>query len=147
MDNVKSCTLPNRKQKRNRIIKALLIAAGTICVALGAIGLVLPLIPSTPFLLLAAACYCRSSERLYSWLISNRYLGEYIKNYREGKGLTPKTKATAITVLWATMIISIGFFVNILPAQVAMVIVAVAVTAYLLKLPTYRKNRNSKLIR
>jgi len=139
MENGKSATSLNHKKRRNRVIRALLIVAGTICVALAAIGIVMPLIPSTPFLLLAAACYCRSSERLYNWLITNKYFGEYIKNYREGKGLTLKTKATAITMLWVTMGISILFFVNILAAQVAMLIVAAAVTAYLLKLPTYKK--------
>ena len=64
--------------------KNLLIAAGTLCVVLGVIGMFIPVLPTTPFLLLAAVCYGRSSKRFYHWLLTNRWFGEYIRNYREG---------------------------------------------------------------
>lgn len=119
------------------------MTAGTVCVGLGAVGMVLPILPSTPFLLLAAACYCRSSDKLYNWLITNKHFGALIKNYREGKGLTVKTKITAVTVLWTTILVSTVFFVNLLVAQIAMIFVAVAVSTYLLRLPTFRKVQSS----
>ena len=130
--------MDNRK-KRNRITKTLLVVAGTICVALGAIGIVLPVLPTTPFLLLAAACYCRSSQRLYHWLLSNRFFGEYIRNYREGKGIPLKTKIIAITILWLTMVYSAFFVVNILAVQLVLLVVAMAVSTHIIRLPTFKK--------
>ncbi|HKZ88508.1 MAG TPA: YbaN family protein, partial [Candidatus Bathyarchaeia archaeon] len=106
MPEQKACPDPAVKPKKNRIVRAVLMVAGTISLVFAAIGVVLPLIPTTPFLLLAVACYCRSSERLYMWLINNRWFGEYIRNYREGKGIPLKTKVVALTVMWATISIT-----------------------------------------
>ncbi|MBS4538796.1 DUF454 family protein [Clostridium sp. D2Q-11] len=74
------------------IIKGILVFIGTLSVILGVIGIFLLLLPTTPFLLLAAACYIRGSKKFYNWLISNRFFGKYIKNYSEGKGIALKTK-------------------------------------------------------
>ena len=117
-----------------------MIVAGTVSLVFAAIGIVLPLLPTTPLLLLSLACYCRSSERLYMWLINNRWFGEYIKNYREGKGIPLKTKLLAITVLWAAITLSAVVFVPILIAQVVLIAIAVAVSIHILRLPTYRKD-------
>lgn len=130
---------PTKNTKRHRITKAFLIAAGTISLALGAIGIVLPILPTTPFLLLSAACYCRSSDRLYKWLLTNKWFGEYIKNYREGKGVPLKTKIIALTVLWATIAYSAFFFMRILEVQLILLAVAVAVSVHILRLPTFKK--------
>ena len=135
---------PVMKPKKNKITRALLMIAGTICLVFAAIGLVLPLIPTTPFLLAAAACYCRSSERFYSWLINNRWFGEYIRNYREGNGIPLKTKVLAVTILWVTISISAVFLVPILLVQVVLFIVAVAVSIHILRLPTYKKKQLKK---
>ena len=75
----------NIDKERSRFVKALYFIAGTVCLILGIIGIILPILPTTPFLLLAAGCYARSSERFYNWLLNNRILGSYIRNYREGK--------------------------------------------------------------
>jgi hypothetical protein len=105
-----------------------------------------PILPTTPFLLAAAACYYKSSPRLHRWLLNNKYFGEYIRNYTEGKGLTAKTKVTALTVLWATISISIVFALPrllpitfVLPLQIIMIAMAAAVSVHILRLPTYRK--------
>jgi uncharacterized membrane protein YbaN (DUF454 family) len=118
-------------------------------VGLGAIGIVLPILPTTPFLLAAAACFCKSSTRLYNWLISNKWFGEYIRNYKEGKGLPMKTKIITLTVLWVTIGVSTVFFLNrllppqlILPMQLAMIAVAVGVSIHILKLPTLKNQVN-----
>ncbi len=135
-----------KKKKRSRIVRALLIAGGTISLALGAVGIVMPLLPTTPFLLLSAACYCRSSDRLYNWLMGNKWFGEYIRNYAEGKGLTKKTKITALSVLWITIGFSIVFMLPrllpltmVLPMQLIMIAVAIGVSVHILRLPTFKK--------
>jgi uncharacterized membrane protein YbaN (DUF454 family) len=128
------------KLKKQRTLRALLMVAGTISLVLGAIGIFLPILPTTPFLLLAAACYLRSSTRMHKWLLDNRWFGEYIKNYQAGRGIPMKTKLVALTVLWATILYSTFFVVNeILVAQVVLVVVAVGVTAHLVRLPNLKK--------
>ena len=139
MPEQKACPDPAVKPKKNRVVRALLIVAGTISLVFAAIGLVLPLLPTTPLLLLALACYCRSSERLYLWLINNRWFGEYIRNYREGKGVPLKTKVLAITLLWATISVSVLFLVPILIVQILLLVIAIAVSIHILRLPTYKK--------
>jgi uncharacterized membrane protein YbaN (DUF454 family) len=134
------------EKKGQKIIRALWLAVGLVCVGLGAIGMVLPILPTTPFLLAAAACFCKSSTRMYDWLLSNRWFGEYIRNYKEGRGLPMKTKIIALTVLWATIGISTVFFLNrllpsqfVFPIQIIMIAVAVGVSIHILKLPTFKK--------
>ncbi len=119
MDAITAKTGTSKKQ---RILKPLLLTAGTICLTLGAIGIFVPLLPATPFLLIAAACYMRSSERMYNWLLNNRWCGTYIKNYREGKGIPLKTKIIAIAFLWAAILYSTILVVNeVLVAQLALI--------------------------
>ena len=81
------------------LIKIILISVGSLSVLLGILGIFLPLLPTTPFLLLAALCYSRSSERFYQWLVTNRWFGEYIRNYREGRGITSKHKISILCLL------------------------------------------------
>ena len=123
---------------KNRFIRGLLIIAGIICVALGTLGIFLPLLPTTPFLLLAAACFARSSKRFYNWLINNKWFGEYIKNYSEGKGIPKKAKVSSIALLWITILISAYFFVDILFIRVILIIIAIGVSIIILKIKTYK---------
>ena len=142
----KTCPDPAVKLKKNRIVRALLIVAGTISLAFAIIGIAMPILPTTPFLLLTVACYCRSSERLYTWLINNKWFGEYIRNYQEGRGIPLKTKVFALAVLWTT--ISVAILV-ILPRyklplpnwtlQITMFVIALAVSIHILRLPTFKK--------
>lgn len=117
----------------------MLITAGTICVGLGALGIFLPLLPTTPFLLLAAACYIRSSEKFYRWLIANRWFGSYIRNYREGRGVPRSTKVIAIGLLWITIGYSALFVVGSLFFRAILILIAVGVTTHLVLLKTYRR--------
>ena len=136
----KPCDNPVVKPKKNKAVRVLLMVAGTVSLVFAIIGIVLPLIPTTPLLLLTAACYCRSSDRLYQWLINNRWFGEYIRNYREGRGVPLRTKVLAVTILWVTISISALFLVPILIVQVLLLVIAVAVSIHILRLPTYKKN-------
>ena len=120
------------------IRKAVLIFAGTVCVALGVLGMFLPLLPTTVFLLMAAYCYSRSSERFHDWLLNNRLCGSYIRNYKSGQGISMRQKVTTISILWVSIGVSIwllggGFWVTLL-----LLVVAVGVTLHLVLLKTYR---------
>ena len=95
------------KEVSNPIIKALWVIAGSVFVVLGAFGVILPGLPTTPFLILAAACYIRSSQRLYDWLIANKTFGPYLRDYREGKGIPKRAKKIALVM----MIIFVGYAV------------------------------------
>jgi uncharacterized membrane protein YbaN (DUF454 family) len=128
------------KTRKKKIVRASLFIAGTFLLALGAIGVFLPILPTTPFLLLSAACYLRSSERMHKWLLNNRWFGKYIRNYQEGKGIPFKTKILAMTVLWVAILYS-AFIVldEILIAQIALLIIALGVSVHLVRLPTLKK--------
>lgn len=114
----------------------MLIAAGMICVGLGALGILLPGLPTTPFLLLAAYCFARSSEHFHGWLLNHRWFGAYVRNFEEGRGMTRRAKATTLLVMWLSFGITIIFFVPVVWGQVGMVLMATAVSIYLLRLPT-----------
>jgi uncharacterized membrane protein YbaN (DUF454 family) len=110
--------------------RQLLITTGTICVVIGIIGIFVPILPTTPFLLLAAACFLRSSPRFHSWLMNNRLFGTYIRNYTEGRGIPVKVKLFTIALLWATIGISIWLAANLI-VTVILFIVATGVTIHI----------------
>ena len=120
----------------NRFLRGLLFIAGSVSVGLGTVGIFVPLLPTTPFLLLAAACYARSSEKFYNWLLNHKWFGDYIRNFREGKGIPLRGKITAITVLWVTILFSAFYFIQVPYVTVLLVGIASGVTVYLLSLPT-----------
>ncbi len=133
-------TQASPKLKKQKSLRILLNIAGTISLGLGAVGIFFPLLPTTPFLLISAACYVRGSERMYNWLLKNRWFGEYIKNYQEGRGIPLKTKILAISVLWITILYSTVFVANgILIMQIVLLTIAIVVSVHLLRLPTFRK--------
>jgi len=127
--------IPDVTKYTNKFIRSILIILGTISVLLGLIGIVLPLLPTTPFLLLGAAIYAKSSDKFYNWLIGNRLFGSYIKNYREGKGIPLKVKITAISFLWTTILITAIFFVPVLAVKILLILIAAGVTIHIVKLP------------
>jgi uncharacterized protein len=114
--------------------KILLISAGSFLVGVGIAGIFIPILPTTPFLLLAAALYARSSQKFYSWLINNRILGRYIKDYREGRGIPVKVKIIAITLLWATISCSAYFATDILWVRIILVTVAIGVSVHIIRI-------------
>ena len=95
------------KETKNPIAKILWIFLGSFFVMIGAIGAVVPGLPTTLFLILAAACYIRSSQRLYDWLITNKTFGPYLKDYREGKGMPKNAKILAVSMI----VIFVGYAV------------------------------------
>jgi uncharacterized membrane protein YbaN (DUF454 family) len=99
-------TRPPKSARRNIIYRWALIVLGSASVGLGFIGVFVPLLPTTPFLLLAAACYFKSSEKFYNWLINHRWFGPYLRNYREGKRFSGKQKAALVVLIVLTVISS-----------------------------------------
>jgi len=126
------------QKQLNGPTRALLTILGSLCVTLGAIGMLLPLLPTTPFLLLAATCYSRSSEKFYHWLVTNRWCGEYIRNYREGMGIPLKQKALTILVLWLVIGSTAWLATSQNWVRWILLGVAVGVTVHLVKMKTYK---------
>jgi len=127
-----------KNKKLNQLFQAILITSGTIFLGLGLIGIFIPILPTTPFLLLAAACYARSSQRFYNWLMNNKWFGNYIKNYREGRGIPLKFKILTISLLWLTILNSIYFVINNFLIEMILIIIAIGVTIHILTIKTYR---------
>jgi uncharacterized membrane protein YbaN (DUF454 family) len=138
-----------KKQKRrnntsNQLLKFILICIGTFFLGLGLVGIFIPILPTTPFLLLAAACYARSSQRFYDWLMNNKWFGSYIKKYHDGKGIPLKVKAVTISLLWSSILFSILFIVNIFWIQILLIIIAFGVTVHILTIKTYNTMKKSR---
>ena len=126
------------KQHDNVIARYFLICVGWVSVVLGVVGIFLPLLPTTPFMILAAICFSKSSKRFHDWLLNQPHLGNYIRMYLEGKGITAKTKVVTLIFLWLTIGSSATFFVEPVYLKVMMVAIALAVTIHLLRMPTLK---------
>jgi len=122
----------------NKPKKVLFITLGTFFVGIAVVGIIIPILPTTPFLLLSAALYARSSKRFYDWLLNNRLFGKYIKNYREGKGIPVYLKIMVITLLWVTIGVSIVFAVELWVVRILLVVIALGVSIHILKIRTSR---------
>ncbi|HBX51759.1 MAG: hypothetical protein A2275_00270 [Bacteroidetes bacterium RIFOXYA12_FULL_35_11] len=120
------------------MLRTLLIIAGSISLILGIIGIFIPMLPTTPFLLLTAACFAKSSPRLHSWLLNNKWFGLYIKNYIEGKGIKKQIKIYVLVLLWATILCSVIFFISLLWVKILLLVIAGGVTFHILKIPGNR---------
>lgn len=119
-------------------MKLALNLIGGIAVVLAVLGVFLPLLPTTPFLLLASACFARGSTRLHNWLLSNRLFGEYIRNYEQGRGIPLRGKVMALALLWASIGYS-AFSVGSTALIALLISIAIGVTIYLCAyVPTLR---------
>ncbi len=119
-----------------RGLRLLFLVLGGIFVALGVAGIFLPLLPTTPFLLLAAACFARSSERFYRWLLNHPVLGTTVREWREHRSLPRRTKWIAILTMGGTLAVSILFFVPQPALQIALALFGVALAVYLYRIPS-----------
>jgi len=132
--------------KKHRIIRIVLIAAGFLSVFMGLIGIFLPVLPTTPFLLLAAICFANSSPRFYHWLLNNKWFGAYVRSYREGRGLPLVQKIISISLLWLLIGSSATFFVEQVWLKIILVLIAIGVTFHLSRIKTARTERKQKNI-
>jgi len=128
-------------QARTGFGRALWNAAGTVFLVLGVIGIPVPILPTTPFLLLAAACYLRGSERMHKWLLTNRYFGAYLSDYRMGRGMPMRIKAATLALLWIFIGATMLFAVSDTIVRSLLLLVAIGVTIHILMLKTKRNGR------
>lgn len=121
-------------------MRILLIISGCISLALGFIGLFLPLLPTVPFVLLSAALFAKSSPRLYNWLLGHRLFGEHIRNYRDEKAIPLPIKILAITMLWTSILLTV-FFVAREKWWLQLILtgIATAVTIHIISIKTKKK--------
>ena len=130
---------------KSALRRGFLVATGIIAVGLGTIGVFVPLLPTTPFLLLAAACFIRSSDRLYDWLIHHRWFGSYIRNYREHRAVTLSAKVISLTLLWSVISYSAVFVARAWWLRGLLTVIAVGVTIHLLALKTLTREMLKEL--
>ncbi|MHB8860005.1 MAG: YbaN family protein [Thermoleophilia bacterium] len=130
-------TFPPGSAEGEGVKKYLLISAGSIFLVLGVVGIAVPLLPTTPFLLLSSYCYLRSSQRLHGWLMGHRILGPPIHNYVSRRAVKRSTKIGALIYLWLTLGVSI-LLITGFPIRVFLVAVGIAVSIHLLSLKTLR---------
>ena len=134
-----------QKKAKNRITRFLLIICGSFSVAFAVLGIFLPLLPTTPLLLLAAYCFGRSSDRIHNWLINNKLFGNYIKNYQAGKGIPLHSKITAILSMWLVLIASGVWGTDLLIIRIVLFLAGTGVTIHLLRMPTFRETKNYQI--
>jgi uncharacterized membrane protein YbaN (DUF454 family) len=122
-------------------MKYLLIVLGIISLGLGTLGIFLPLLPTTPFLLLSAFLFARSSEKLHSWLLNHKILGKYIRDFLRDRAIPLRIKIISISMLWATITGSIIFVANgKLWLQILLFSIAAGVTVHIL---SYKTKKNT----
>jgi uncharacterized membrane protein YbaN (DUF454 family) len=109
----------------------LLMIIGTISLGLGIVGIILPIFPTTPFLLLSLYCYVRSSRKLYNFVLTNKYLARYVKEYLSDNGIPKNAKKKAIFLIWLTIGFSIIFVVDKLSFRIILLIIASSVSTYI----------------
>jgi uncharacterized membrane protein YbaN (DUF454 family) len=126
------------------VTKIVLAACGTLCVGLGVLGAFLPLLPTTPFLLLAAFLYAKSSDRLYDWLLNHRILGQYIRDFREEKAIPLRVKIVSVSLLWITIGYSALCVVKPLWVKLLLFAIAVGVSVHILSFKTKKSKNNRK---
>lgn len=120
----------------NIAVKAFLISMGTLSIALGVIGIVVPLLPTTPLILLGAVCYVKASDELYQKLIRNKWLGGYIKDFREKNGISLRNKILSISLMWLSISGTILIIEIHIWLAAVLIIIAVTVSAYILSFDT-----------
>lgn len=120
------------------LARSLFLLGGSLCVVLALVGVFVPVLPTTPFLLLAAFLFTRSSRRALHWLETNRLFGNYFHNYRSGRGMALRQKIITISLLWLSIGLSIIYVIDIPWVQLLLLVIAAGVTTHLVRINTYR---------
>lgn len=121
------------------MIRILFIFFAFFTLILGIIGIFIPLLPTTPFLLLSSFLFMKSSPRLQEWLLRNKYLGPYIVNFQKNKAISLQTKIFTISLLWTSILISAFVFVENVWIRILLFVIAVAVSTHILSFKTLKK--------
>jgi uncharacterized protein len=130
------CSSQTSRHIKNSSFRWIVFIFGWVSIVAGVIGLFLPVVPTVPFLLLAAACFARSSERFHSWLVNHTHLGPLISDYLVSRSIPLRARRLAICMVWISFPSSAFLFVSNIWLKVLLISVAIAVTLYLMSLPT-----------
>ncbi len=127
------------KLSENKLSRVFWFSLGMIFTGIGLIGVVIPGLPTTPLMILAAACFAKSSQRFYNWIINNRMFGEHVKNYREGNGIPKRSKPVILGTMWAFVLFAVFIAIPDSAPEIsrnATVILAVIGTVFILRIPS-----------
>jgi len=122
------------------LIRVICLCAGWLFTVLAFLGVFLPLLPTTPFLLGAAACFYRSSDRFYHWIMDNKYFGHYLRNYKAGRGIPLRIKILALAFTWSSTLFSAIFIVPWLWLKIFLIAISVSITIHLSVIKTSRSD-------
>jgi uncharacterized membrane protein YbaN (DUF454 family) len=123
----------------DKLKRRLFVIVGTIALGIGVVGIIIPVLPTTPFLLLAAICYMRGSQRLYNALLCNRFIGSYVRNYLEGKGMSLKMKIWTLSLLWIAIVFTTVLATDSLVIRIILAVVLAGVTIHILLIRTAKQ--------
>jgi hypothetical protein len=123
----------------HKLKRRLFTIAGTIALGIGVVGIIVPVLPTTPFLLLAAICYMRGSQRLYNALLCNRFIGSYVRNYLEGRGMSLKMKIWTLSLLWAAIAYTAVLATDSIIIRIILAVVLTGVTIHVLLIRTTKQ--------
>jgi uncharacterized membrane protein YbaN (DUF454 family) len=121
---------------KNNITRVLVLVAGFVSLVIGIIGIFLPLLPTTPFVILSAYCFGKSSKKIHKLLMQQKYFGKIILEYEQNKIIRPKIKVIAITSMWVSLLLSITFFMPYYWVKAIVVAIGICVTVYLVRFPS-----------
>ena len=124
---------------KNWIHRKVLIGSGTLFLMIGVLGIFLPLLPTTPFLLLAGACYLRGSRKMHHWLMTNHIFGKHLRSYSEKRGVPLRIKIWTLSLLWVTIAISAVLFTESIFIRILLLIIAVSVSVHVVWIKTLKK--------
>lgn len=122
-------------------MRGLFMALGTVALLLGVLGIFLPLLPTTPFVLLAAACYARGSHRFYNWLLAQRTFGPIVHEWQHHRSIPYRTKVTAVALMSLTLGTSIVFFIKPLWLKGVLAVIGIALAVWLYRMPSRDRPR------
>ncbi len=117
----------------------LFVTLGTLFLGIGLVGIIVPILPTTPFLLLATSFYARGSDKFHNWLLNNKIFSAYIRHYIDGKGMPLKVKLFTIALLWVAISSTMAFVVDDLVVRLILVSVAIGVTVHIALIKSYKK--------
>ena len=123
------------RSKFSRIIWFML---GFTVMCIGLVGIVVPGLPTTPLMILAAACFAKSSQKFYDWIINNKMFGHHVKNYREGKGIPKKSKPIILGTMWTFVLFAVLIAIpDSAPAvsKITTLVLAVIGTIFIVRIP------------
>ncbi|MEP7146601.1 MAG: YbaN family protein [bacterium] len=138
-NNIPDNSEPSRTNISSKpYVRILLMGAGFLFVGIGVLGMFLPLLPTTVFLLIAAWCFARSSEKFHTWLHHNKLFGKYLRNYSTGKGMTLQSKIFSILSLWLGILVSVIFATHVLYIRILLLAIAIGVSWHILAIKTFK---------